>query len=60
MQKNISEMSYPNGTILFMIILFILSPFICAGPVHLNPPPEKESWFEKIIEYIIGEYKNFN
>ena len=53
-------MSYPNGTILFMIILFILSPFICAGPVHLNPPPEKESWFEKIIEYIIGEYKNFN
>ena len=53
-------MRYRNGTMLLMIVIFILSPFICAGPVHLTPPPEKESWFEKIIEYIIGEFEKFN
>jgi len=47
-------MRYPNGTMLFMIFLFILNPLIYAGPAHLNPPPEKESWFEQIIEYLIG------
>ena len=48
-----------NRTMLFTIVLFILSPFISAAPSHLSPPPEKESWFERIIEYIIGKYNNF-
>ena len=49
-------MSYTNGTILLLMVLLILSPFTYAGPDHLRPPPEKESWFEQIIEYIIGEF----